>query len=138
MDMLLNKSLFITKRNSVSSLREFRYSLNYMITISKMSLELNVFFLIGVREKDSDLNESKLFYFTRLPEYVCSSRILSGKRQPPINLLSLYLYLTHVRQSDPSWGMNKKGGGGQRGKEVGCCCLTLLSSEKIIALRDQT
>lgn len=83
--MLLNKSLFITKRNSVSSLREFKYSLNYMITISKMSLELNVFFFfIGVKEKDSNLNESKLFYFTRLPEYVCSSRILSGKRQPPI------------------------------------------------------
>lgn len=108
MYILLNKSVFITKRNSVSSLQKFKYSLKDMITISKMSLELNVFFLRGGKEKDFNLNESILFYFTRLPEYVCSSRILSGKRQPPINLLSLYIYLTHVRQFDPSLGMNKK------------------------------
>lgn len=85
------------------------------------------FFLTGGKEKDSKLNELKLFYFTRLSEYVCISGILSGKRQPPINLSCLYSYLTHFRQLGPSWGMNKKEVGGR----VGRMLLSFsLSSEK--------
>lgn len=87
--------------------------------LAKCHLNWVTFFLTGGKEKDFNLNESKLFYFIRPCQDTYSSfRILSGKRPPPMNLPLVYLYLAHVGQLGPSWGMDKKEVGDGMGRRM--------------------
>lgn len=50
---LLNKSVFKIKKNSVSSLQSFKYSLNEMITMSKCYLNWMTFFFFKEEKRKS-------------------------------------------------------------------------------------